>query len=239
MVEEQNAAHGELVRRQHRIADEAGAAVGAAAMRGHADIRREVFGRAGEAGRLGDQAHIAAQRAFAEQGALGPLQHFDIVDVHDPRIGRARNRGVVEIKAGRAAGSHEILTGDAAHGHGPRLGDAGRARAIGEGDVRRLGRIVVEAGDIVGFQRDRGEGGDAFGNLGDVFVPLSGCDDHRVELGGFRRKGAAGGHVPQRGSGQKQQNIACLAMGLFGVVHKRTPPFTDWNADRGPHSGKC
>src|SRR6185312_15766653 len=93
---------------------------------------------------IGDQPHVAAQRAFAEQGSLGSLQDLDVADVEHARVDGCRDRRVVDIEGGRAIGPAEVLPGDAADADGAGVGDAGCAGAVREGEIRRLRRVVVE-----------------------------------------------------------------------------------------------
>src|SRR5262249_44716936 len=148
---------------QHQVADEVGATVRAAAARGHAGLDHVAVTRLVQVGLPGDQAHVAAEGARAVQRALRPFQNLDAGEVDDARVERARHRGIVDVEAGSARGAEQVLPGDAANSYGTRIGDAGRTAAVAEGHVRGLGRVVIEALDVVVLERLGGEGGDAGG----------------------------------------------------------------------------
>ena len=81
----------------------------------------------------GDEAHVTAEGAFAEQRALRSFQDLDAGEVHDARVDGARHRGIVDVEARGARRAEQVLPGDAADGNRARIGKAGRTAAVGKG----------------------------------------------------------------------------------------------------------
>ena len=188
MVAERDHAQREPIGAEHDVADDAGARVRAAAARGSPCLQHVADRILGEVGLLRHQTHVAAERALAVERTLRSLEHLDVVDVEHSRIHGSGHRRVVDVEAGCARRTEQILSSDAANRDRAGFRDAGGTSAVGEGDVGRLGRIVVERLDVVVLEILRRERRDAHRHLRQGLVALSRRHDDGIERRRLRRR---------------------------------------------------
>jgi hypothetical protein len=181
MVAERDHAQRKQIGAEHDVADDAGARVRAAAARGSPCLQHVADRVLGEVGLLRHQTHVAAEGALAVERTLRSLEHLDVVDVEHARIHGAGHRGVVDVETGCARRTEQILSSNAANRDRAGIRDAGGTSAVGKGDVRRLGCIVVERLNVVILEILRRERRDAHRHLRQGLVALSRRHDDGIE----------------------------------------------------------
>ena len=146
---------------------------------------------------VGDQAHGAGLGAGPEQGALGPRQHLDalqvggvvvhiapaegdrlLIHIQGHRRGRTLDGGdgVFGLLGGGAADVEFALAGAGAHGD----------------HIGQVARVIVEGADAQLVEVVSLQGGHGHGDVLGGFSPLGGGDDHLLDLGLGRTAGGGG-----------------------------------------------
>ncbi len=171
-------AEAQLVLHDRAAHRQAEFAAGIAAL-GARDLGPAIGAVGGQAGLRGDVAHRAAFRPGAEQGALGPAQHLDPIQVEHGGQGVVGveaddvdlHRGVVEVDAGgRRAGGR---------------GHAADRDVLGGGVEHHAGGVAGDVAEVLDAQDVHlvlGEGGDAHGHLAQHLALAGGGDHHLRHL---------------------------------------------------------
>ena len=161
----------------------------------------------GEAGILGEVTHRARARSLAEQGALGPPQDLNAlqVEVANVELGAAQrvHRRIVEIDAHGPGGGHQVL-GDQEVGHAADVHLVPVRAPLLDVEARREPRQPVQVGNAELIDVVLAEGLHGNADILHALLPVAGGDQNLFHQALIGRLGGCGRYRKQAQARQRQ-----------------------------------